>query len=224
MHRDKSFGPQFDERTHRLLRIHVHFPAGRRVIRTNRQQGDVYIIVFTDFPEPREEGGVSAMKNRSVAEIHREAAESAVQIGQEPRAPMIAGSQRHFDRADLNPLPVIKLVHDIKTEIVNQITDADRNNDRLIGGDFAQGSAVEVIEVRVRHQNDVDVRKMLDLEARFFQTLYNLQPLGPDRVDQHVDFMGLDEKRGMADPGNTDFARLYRRKLGRHILPRTLYK
>ena len=46
----------------------------------------------------------------------------------------------------------------------------------------------------------------MNFEARLFEPLYYLQPFRPDRIDQDIDFVRLNQKRGVADPGDADFA------------------
>ncbi len=62
-------------------------------------------------------------------------------------------------------LPVIELVHDIETEIVHQIPDADRDDDRLIRCDLAQGAPIEMIEMRVGHEDEIDLRQVESIET-----------------------------------------------------------
>ena len=63
-----------------------------------------------------------------------------------------------------------------------------------------------MIEMRVRHENEIDRRQMMDLEARLLEPLDHLQPLRPDRVDQDIDLVRLDQERSVPDPGDADFA------------------
>ena len=95
---------------------------------------------------------------------------------------------------------------DVEAEVVDQIADADRNHDRLIGCDPGQGAPVEMIEVRVGHENEIDRRQVMNFEARLFEPLDDLQPFRPDRIDQDIDFVRLNQERGVSDPGNADFA------------------
>ena len=50
---------------------------------------------------------------------------------------------------------------------------------------------------------------MMNFEARLLETLDNLEPLCPIRINQDVDLMGLEKKRGMPDPGDTNLAGLH---------------
>src|SRR6476620_11233488 len=63
-----------------------------------------------------------------------------------------------------------------------------------------------MIEMRVGHEDEIDVRQMMDFEPRLLQTLDHFQPLRPDRVDQQIDLVRLNEKRRVPDPGDADFA------------------
>ena len=63
-----------------------------------------------------------------------------------------------------------------------------------------------MIEMRVGDENEINRGQMMDLEARLLEPLDHLQPLRPDRIDQDVDLVRLDEERGVPDPGDADFA------------------
>src|ERR1700760_4586750 len=102
------------------------------------------------------------MKNAAAVDIDHKTAEAAMRIGQETRAPMIAGSQCDLDRTEVDFLPVIQLMHDVEAEIMHQISDSDRDDDGLIGGNLAQRSPIEMVEMRVRHEHNVDLRKMMN--------------------------------------------------------------
>ena len=56
-------------------------------------------------------------------------------------------------------------MHDVEAEIVHQISHADRDNDRLIGRDLPQRPPVEMIEMRMRHENEIDRGQMMNLES-----------------------------------------------------------
>src|SRR5207302_9200670 len=130
-------------------------------------------------------------------------------IGEKTRAPMMCGSQRNFQRTEADRLPFIKLVHDIESEPMNQTSDTDRNNDWLIGRNRAQRAPIEMIEMRVRHENEIDRRQMMNMKSRLLESFDHAQPHRPDRIDQHVRFVGLDQERGMPDPGDANLAGLH---------------
>ena len=102
--------------------------------------------------------------------------------------------ERNFERTQLDCLPVIELVHDVEAEIVYQVTYAHRHNDRLVGRNAAQRTPVEMIEMSVRHQDEIDRRQMMNFETRLLQTLDYLEPLRPVRIDQDIHFVSLNKK------------------------------
>ena len=64
----------------------------------------------------------------------------------------------------------------------------------------------------------------MDFEARLFQSLDDLEPFRPNRIDQDVYLVRLDEKRGVPDPGNADLAFADLRKLRRHVFTGSLHE
>src|SRR5882724_10145828 len=65
---------------------------------------------------------------------------------------------------------------------------------------------------------------MMNFEARLFQSFDDLEPFRPNRIDQDVDLVRLDEKRGVTDPGNADLAFADLRKLRRHVFAGSLHE
>jgi len=59
----------------------------------------------------------------------------------------------------------------------------DRNDNRLIGRDLAQGSAIEMIEVRVCHEHEIDRRQVMNMKAGSLIRLITLS---------HIDQIGID--------------------------------
>ena len=89
MHRDQSFGPEFEEGLDRFLWIHVNFAAGRRFVRANRKEGDVDLVTVPDFLKPGKVSAVAAVKNRASVRRDNKSAKIAMQIGEESRAPVM---------------------------------------------------------------------------------------------------------------------------------------
>src|SRR2546429_8463737 len=102
--------------------------------------------------------------------------------------------QRNFERAKLDCLPVIELVHDVQAESAYQLTYAHRHDDRLVGRNAAQRTPVEMIEMSVSHQDEIDRLQMMNFEARLLQSLDYLEPLRPVRIDQDMHFVSLNKK------------------------------
>src|SRR6266851_823119 len=156
MHRHQSFRAKFRECFHCLFRIHVHLATSRCVIGADRQQRDVDLVMLPDFPEAGKIRAVTAMENGTAPSLDHESAEAAMQISQEPRAPVITRRQGNLERSEFHRLPVIQFVHNLKPEIVHKIANADRHNDRLIRCHSPQRSPVEMVEMRMRHQHEID--------------------------------------------------------------------
>ena len=147
-----------------------------------------------------------------------------MQIRKESRAPMRTGRQRNFQRTKPHGLPVIKLMHDVETKIMHEVSDADRDDDRLISGNATQGAPVEMIEMRMRHQNEIDRGQMMNFKSRLLEPLDYLQPKRPVGIDQDIDFVGLNQKRGVPDPGYTNFALANFGEMGLRVIAGTLRK
>ena len=82
----------------------------------------------------------------------------------------------------------------MKPEIVDQISHARWNYDRLVRSYAPQRAPVQVIEMGMGHEHEVNGRQMMDFEARPFQSFDDLEPFRPNRIDQDVYLARLDEK------------------------------
>ena len=81
-----------------------------------------------------------------------------------------------------------------------------RHDNRLIARHGPEGFPVEVVEMGMRYQHKVDRREVMNFKARLAEAFDNLQPLRPVRVDENAVLGGLNEKRGVADPGDAKLA------------------
>src|SRR5215471_17524487 len=122
---------------------------------------------------------------------------------------MVRWRERDAQRSELDRLPFIEFVDNVKSEPVNETTNTDRNDDRLIGSNCAQRSAIEMIKMRVSHEHEIDRRQMMNVKARLLQSFNHAQPHRPNRIDQHIGVVRLDQKRRMPDPSDADLARLH---------------
>ena len=107
---------------------------------------------------------------------------------------MVTWRKRNFERPELNGLPVVEFVHDVKSEIVDQVSDACRNHDGLIRSYASKRPPVEVIKMRMGYEYEIYGRQMMNFESRPFQPFDDLEPFRPNRVDQDVHLVRLDEK------------------------------
>src|SRR5436190_18423855 len=97
-------------------------------------------------------------------------------------------------------------MHDPEPEVVHQISHAHGHDDRLICGHAPQGAPVEVIKMGMRNEDKINRRQMMNFKARELKPFDDLEPFRPDRVDQDIDVVSLNEKRGMTNPGNAYLA------------------
>ena len=164
------------------------------------------------------------MKNRAAVRRDHKPTEIAMQISKEPGSPMVTWRKRNLERPEFDSLPVIEFMDDVKSEIVHQVSHARWNHNRLIGSYAPQRTPIEVIKMCMCHEHEVNGRQMMDFEARLFQSFDNLEPFRPNRIDQDIDLVRLDEKRGMTDPGNADLAFTNLRKLRRHVFAGSLHE
>ena len=65
---------------------------------------------------------------------------------------------------------------------------------------------------------------MMNFESRLFQSFDYLEPFRPNRIDQDVYFVRLDQKRRVTDPGNADLAFANLRKLWWHVFAGSLHE
>jgi hypothetical protein len=65
---------------------------------------------------------------------------------------------------------------------------------------------MEVIEVRVRQEDEVDRRKIGEFQSRSPQPLQEKQPIGKVRIDQDVEIRELNQEGGMTDPRDGDLS------------------
>jgi hypothetical protein len=206
VHGDHLAGFQIQECLHGLLGIHVDLAPAGRVVRSNGHEGDINGEALADFLEAVKIGGIAAMKNGPPSGLDNEAAKPAVRVVQHPRAPMMTRGQCDLDRSMAETLPVMQLVDAAESEVVDEISDLERDDDWLILGDLAEGLAVEVIEMGVGDEDEIDLREIVQLDAGMLDALDDFEPLGPIWIDEDIDALCLDQKRGVADPCQADLA------------------
>src|SRR5579862_9062507 len=64
---------------------------------------------------------------------------------------------------------------------------------------------MQMVKMRMRHQHQVNRRKITQPYARFFQPFQDKQPAGKIWIDDYVASAHLDEEAGMADERNSQF-------------------
>jgi hypothetical protein len=63
---------------------------------------------------------------------------------------------------------------------------------------------VKVIEVRVREQDEIDGRQILDAQAGAFDAFEEKNPIGEIRINENIQVRELHEERRVADPSERD--------------------
>ncbi len=172
----------------------MNFTACRRFIGAYGKQRQVDAEAGANFFEAREISCVSTMKNRAAIRRDHKPTEIAVQVRKKPGSPVVTWRERNLERPEFDGLPVVEFVHDVEPEIVDQVPHSRWNHDGLVRGYAAQRAPVEVIKMRMGYEYEVNGRQMMDFEARLFQSFDDLEPFRPNRIDQDVHLMRLDEK------------------------------
>ena len=185
----------------------MNFAPTRRIVGPDWEQRDFDVVALADFLKSRKVSAVAAVKNRAAIYMNHKAAKSAMKIGEKPRAPVMTGCERNLQAVEGHALPVVQLVHDMESKVVNERADADRDDNGLIRSDSPQGSPVQMIEMGVCYQHQIDFRQMMQFDSRLLQPLDHLQPFRPIRVDQNISIVSLNEKRGMPNPGDAKLTR-----------------
>ena len=146
----------------------MNFASGRRFISAYGKQRQVDTEAVANFFEAREISCVATMKNRAAIRRDYKATEIAMQIRKKPGSPMVTWRERNLERPEFDGLPVVEFVHDVKPEIVDEVSHARWNHDWLVRGYAAERAPVEVIKMRMGHEYEINGRQMMNFEARAF--------------------------------------------------------
>src|SRR6266478_4264949 len=115
-----------------------------------------------------------------------------MQIRQETGAPVVTGGERNLKRPEFDRLPVIELVHNMKAQIMDEVSYAHRYNNRLIRRNASQCAPVEVIEVGMRDEDKINRRQMMNFETWLFQLFDDLDPFRLHRAHQDAHLATLE--------------------------------
>lgn len=206
VHRDEKFRAEVLERFHRLVGAHVHFAEGVRVIRADRQQGDFGRDAAADFFEAVEVGAVAGVIDAAALVFQNESAVAAVLVAQGAGAPMFAGREGDGPVVVRETFPPFEFNDALEAEVQREVADAPGHDADFRMRQSANGWFVKMIEVRVREQDEVNRRQVLDFQAGAFDAFEKEKPVGEIRVDEDVQVGELHEERGVPDPGDGDFA------------------
>ena len=65
---------------------------------------------------------------------------------------------------------------DVEPEIVHEIPHPDRNDNWLVRCHPPQGASIEMVKMRMRDEDKIDLGQMMNFEPGLFQALNYLQP------------------------------------------------
>jgi len=206
MHRDEDLRLKIFKGTEGFFRIHMVFPEFRTVIGPDGEEGDFGVKFFSDFAETRKVTRVARVINGAAAHIDHISAISTMVIGDLSGAPVFGGHKGDGRPRKPEPFPPFHFINFFKSEPVHEIADSVWNNNGLVGGDSAQATPVEVVEVGVGDENQIDRGEVMVGKTGMAQSTDHEKPVGPVRVDQNVSLVALNEEGGMTDPRDADLA------------------
>ncbi len=103
---------------------------------------------------------------------------------------------------------------------MHKVTNSSGHDNGLIGGNPAEAASVEVIKMGMSDENEVDGGKVVVGEASVAEAPNDKKPVGPVGIDKNIAMGSLNQKGGVADPGDADLACFKFRKEGRKLLAR----
>ena len=162
--------------------------------------------LLPDFLETVKIGAVARVINFPALMLQDEPAVTAMVIVQRARAPMLARRERDLPVALRKAFPPLQLDDAREAEVLGQIADAPRHHADFRTRQAAQRRLVEMIEMRMREQHQINPRQVPDFQAGTLDALQQEQPVRKIRINQNIQVRELDQKRGVANPGDGDLA------------------
>ena len=101
---------------------------------------------------------------------------------------------------------------------MNKVANSSGHDNGLISGNPAEAASVEMVKMGVRDENKVDGGKVVVGESSVAKAPNDKKPVGPVGIDKNVAMGSLNQKGGVADPGDADLACFKFRKDGRKML------
>ena len=144
------------------------------------------------------------MVDRSSPDIDDITPIAAMVVGHLSCTPMFCRNKCDGRTRKAESLPPFHFIDFFKAKSVNQIPHSRGNDDGLVRCDLPEAPAVKVIEMGMGDQNKVNGGEVVMSQAGVAESSNNEEPVGPGRVDENVCLRCLDQKRSMADPGDTE--------------------
>jgi hypothetical protein len=206
VHGDEYAGLHLDERAHGLLGVHVDVSAAGGVVGADGHQCDIGGVVFADFLEAFEVGAVAAVEDFAGTGGNHVAAVVAVGVVEVSCAPVVTWGVGDLEVVELESIPDRHFVDGFEAESFNELAAAVGHDDTFVGFEDFEAFFMEVVEVGVGDHDEVDQWHQGEVEAGFALAFNHTVPVRPVRVDDDGVVGKLDEKRGVADPGDADFS------------------
>lgn len=172
MHGHHPTGVQVKKSPRRVSRVGMDVAERRRVICADREQRQLRGEAASDFAKSREISCVARVVDGMPSRPKHVSAIAAVRILEDSSTPMAGGHMRDRKIAMAIAVPPVQLDNVAEAEIRNQIQDMSRNNDHrrfaasaAVLGDGAQRGAVQMVKVRMRHENNIDSGKVANLNS-----------------------------------------------------------
>ena len=142
------------------------------------------------------------------------AAIAAVGILEDACSPMPRRYVSDVERAVAIGIPPFEFDNLFKSEIGDQVEQVMRYDESGRGSglaaglprDGAQRLAVQVIKVRVRHQDKIHRRQVAQVQSRLTQALEDEQPAREVGIDDDVLSANLQKEAGVSDEGDAELA------------------
>lgn len=146
------------------------------------------------------------MVDGSSAEVDDVAAITAVVVSDFAGTPVLGGDKSDGRTWKTQALPPVHLIDLFKTKAVDEISHARRNDDGLVGGDFAEAAAMEVIKMGMGDEDEIDGGEVVVEKTSVTEAADHEEPVGPVWIDEDIGLRSLQKKRGVANPGEADLA------------------
>ena len=206
VHGDEPLRADVAENLDGFIGSHVDVAEGFGAVSADGEEGDFGREVFADLLEAVEVRAVAGVINFAALMFEDEAAVAAVVIAQDAGAPMFAGRERDLVIAVGEAFPPVEFDDAFEAEVAGEVAHAPGHDADFGMGQFAEAGFMEMIKVGVGEEDEVDGRKIFEAKAGAFDALEEKKPVGEIGIDEDVEVGELDEKGGVADPGEGDLA------------------
>src|SRR4051812_35690419 len=156
------------------------------MVSSNGQQGDFGPAIASDIPKTIEISTITRVVNPPALMLKHKAAVTSMMIPQDARSPMFTGREGDFPISVRETFPPFQLDHAAKSKVMSEISHAPRHYGNFGMRQTPQCWFVEMIEVRVRQQNQINRGQVLNFQTTALDALEQKQPVGEVWVYQDI--------------------------------------